>query len=128
MRQGFTQTESNIWLKVILIIALVACVIVLAQLLSRLQQLKSRPRRPHPMALFRRVQNKLGLSPADRWCLWWLARVLNIENPTALLISARLYDQAVYRYCTSRGWICNRARAAPRFAAIRQRVFDTDAE
>ena len=73
------------------------------------------------MSLYLRLQSKLGLPMLDRWRLWRVACTLNIEHPTALLISEKLYDEAVQRYRRSPG----RVGTAAQLASIRARLFET---
>jgi hypothetical protein len=94
-----------------------------AWLLYRWQKRSLRPTPAQPMALYRRVVNKLGFSLVDRWLLWRLARDCAIDHPTALLISSRLYDRAVEHYCAGNGLFFARTRKAVTFASIRQQLF-----
>ena len=55
-----------------------------------------------------------------------LARATKPEQPTALLISSRLYDATVERYCQSPGRFGNRQGAEPTFATLRQKLFGHD--
>ncbi|HPD31108.1 MAG TPA: hypothetical protein PLL20_14025 [Phycisphaerae bacterium] len=89
----------------------------------RWQKRRQQPAPTQPMALFRRVLSKMGLTVIERWLLWRLARNSGLEHPTALLISSRLYDGAVDRYCAGSGLFFARAGKAASFAAIRRRIF-----
>lgn len=89
----------------------------------RWQKRRQQPAPTQPMALFRRVLSKMGLTVIERWLLWRLARNSGLEHPTALLISTRLYDGAVDRYCAGSGLFFARAGKAASFAAIRRRIF-----
>lgn len=111
-----------------LILAILGCLLASLFLLTRWQQRRGQSPGLQPLVLYRRVLRKLGLPLADRWRLWWLARVLRVSHPTALLISAPLYDEAVQRYCASTGWLGHRQRAAPRLVAIRRRLFPNHGE
>jgi len=127
MRNHLNQPRPDLAWNIFLVAVFLGCVIGIVWLLSRWQQASPRATRLHPMALYRRVAAKLGLSVVDRWWLWRLARVVGVDHPTALLISVRQYDQSVRQYHASRGWLGRRAGAGEHFASIRSRLFETDA-
>lgn len=111
------------WFKIILFLALIGGLMGLGWMLSRIQRRRQAPRRPQPMALYQRVQEAVGLSVAERWWMWRLAKALKLTNPTALLISEVLYDKAVGRFCGGASWFGRSAAAAQQFSAIRHRLF-----
>ncbi len=126
MQDRFTRTDPGAWWNLMLVLALLGCLLGVAYLLNRCQQRRAGREGIQPMGLFLRVQRQLGLSLRDRWRLWRLAGVLNIEHPTALLISARLYDETVKHYCAGRGWFKVSVRTVHHFASIRRRLFQAD--
>jgi len=97
--------------------------LIVMGILHRWQKRREQPAPAQPMALYRRVLSKMGLTVIERWLLWRLARNCRLEHPTAILISSRLYDGAVERYCAGSGLFFARAGKAATFAAIRRRVF-----
>lgn len=85
----------------------------------RWQKRRQQPAPTQPMALFRRVLSKMGLTVIERWLLWRLARNSGLEHPTALLISTRLYDgrsTATARAAACFSPVPARRRALPRSA------------
>ena len=123
MRDKFTEAEPGVGWNLIYVLALLACLLAIAWLFNRWQQRRANSQVLEPMSLYLRVQRKLGLSPLDQWRLWRLAKVSRAEHPAALLISARMYDEAVRQYCSARGRLGDRSGAAPHFASIRSRLF-----
>ncbi len=101
----------------------IGLVLVVIGVLHHWQKRRQQPAPAQPMALYRRVLSKMGLTVIERWLLWRLARNCRLEHPTAILISSRLYDGAVERYCAGSGLFFARAGKAATFAAIRRRVF-----
>ena len=121
----FDQDASGAVNSLLTVFSLLAALVGILWLLHRLQQRRLKPAAPKPMALYRRTLRKLRLPIADRWRLRRLAHAVRIEQPTALLIAAPLYDAAVKRYCAGSGLLASLAGAAPAFAAIRRRLFGT---
>lgn len=101
----------------------IALIIGLSYILYRWQKRRQQPAPAQPMGLYRRVLAKLGLSFFERWLLRRLAKAYAIEHPTALLISARLYDRAVEQYCARAGFLLAHIGKATTFAMIRRRLF-----
>ncbi len=126
MQDRFNQSDPTIGWKLLLVAVILGAIFALASILSRLQKRRDEPNKPQPMALFVRVQRKLGLPRLDRLRLWWLVRTRRINNPAALLISAQYFDDAVEGYCQSDGWFGSRLTASSGFAAIRQQLFGSD--
>lgn len=123
MQERFSKADPEAVTQMLAVLVMLAGVFGLVYVLLRIQRRKSRPRQAQPMSLYLRTQRKLGLSLADCWWLWRLAATLRIAHPTALLISFRMFDEAVQEYCRGHGWLGDRTMAAPRFSAIRQRLF-----
>jgi len=123
MRDRFNQPDPDAGRKLVLVLGMLACLLALVWLVHRFQQRRARVATLQPMGLYLRVQSKLGLSLLDRWRLWQLAQVLRIEHPTALLISARMYDEVVKEYCGGQGWLGSRARFATHFTSLRHQLF-----
>lgn len=127
IHEKFNQPEPQIAWRMFAVFILLGIAVFLIWVLGQLQRRKSRPAKPQPMSLYLRVLSKLGIPLTDRWRLWWLAKALNIDHPATLLISEKMYDSAVARYCKSRGWFLDRGRAKTRFKAIRFRLFEPEA-
>lgn len=108
---------------VITAVLAISLLLLVAWLLYHWQRRRQNPAPAQPLSLYRRVLGKLGLSLPERWLLRRLAKASGIEHPTALLISARLYDRAVQRYCAGSDLFFARAGKAATFAMIRRRLF-----
>jgi hypothetical protein len=121
--ERFVSGEPEMMKGILTSVMVIVLIVGSAWLLYRWQRRGQRPTPAQPMALYRRVVNKLGFSLVDRWLLWRLARDCAIDHPTALLLSARLYDGAVERYCAGNGLFFARAGKAITFASIRRRLF-----
>jgi hypothetical protein len=119
----FLHGEPELVRNVVLAVLTICLVLAVPLLLHRWQRRRQQPTPAQPMALYRRVLSKMGLTVIERWLLWRLARNSGMEHPTALLISSRLYDAAVDHYCAGDGLFVTRAGKAASYAAIRRRVF-----
>jgi hypothetical protein len=123
MHHRFVSGEPQVLQGVLAAIVTLALLLGSIWLLYRWQKRWNRPAPTQPMTFFRRVTGKLGLSMLDRWWLWRLARSSGLEHPTAMLISSRLYDSVVERYCAGQGVFLSRAGSAVSFTAIRRKLF-----
>lgn len=126
MRERFSETEPGAGWNFMLLLGLMSCLLGVVYLLSRWQHRRASSGSGQPMRLYHAVQHKLGLPLADRWRLWRLARSSRTAHPAALLISARMYDHAVQRYCAGWGWFGSRNRTAGQFRVIRTRLFGAE--
>ena len=116
MHEHFSTPDPLIYLRLGIGLFAVVAIFVVVKLLACLQRRRYEAAQAQPYALLVRVQAALGLPLLDRWRLWWVARALNLPNPTALLISSAFFDRAVEKYKPSR-------RRRVHLAAIRDRVF-----
>lgn len=123
LEHRFSEAEPGVGFSLVYVFALLAVLLGAAWLMNQWQRRRANSTSVEHMGLYLRVQKKLGFSLWDRWRLWRLAKITETEYPTVLLISEKLYDGAVRNYCTSRGWITDRAGAAPQLASIRSRLF-----
>ncbi len=123
VHRRFLHGEPELLRNIFLAVLTVCLVLAIPLLLHRWQRRRQQPTPAQPMALYRRVLGKMGLTIIERWLLWRLARHSRMEHPTALLISSRLYDAAVDHYCAGGGLFVTRAGKAASYAAIRRRIF-----
>lgn len=119
-----SQAGSSVLLRIVLFLMSLACIFFFIYMVSQIDRRRREPGKPQPMALFFHVLSELDLPFLDRWRLWRVVKSLAIEHPTALLISEKLYDQAVDHYCKNSHWLFNRRSARQRFACIRKRLFE----
>lgn len=123
MHRRFLQGEPDMMEGIVTAVLSIGLLALVTWLLYRWQSRRQQPPPIQPMSLFKRVLSRLDLSVPERWLLRRLARASGIPHPTALLISARLYDSAVERYCAAGEMAFARAGKAATFAAIRRRLF-----
>jgi hypothetical protein len=128
MHERFVTGEPELWQGVVTACVVLGMLLGSVWLMYRWQHRRRHPASTQPMSFYRRILGKLGLSMLDRWFLWRLARFTGLEHPTAMLISPRMYDSAVQRYCASRGPMFSRAGSAGSFAAIRRKLFSGEGE
>ena len=83
------------------VLSLGGLVLALAALLWGVERLRSR-RRPHPLALFRRVALDMGLDGADRRLLIRIARQQGLPSPLTLLVSSATFAHHVRAYAQTR--------------------------
>ena len=106
-----------------IVFALLAFGVLLMWLFTRLQRAGSRAAAPHPMNLYWRMLSRLGLPFGARWRLWRLVRAVDVEHPTALLISPNFYDDVVKKYCSLKG-ISLKGESGPQsFRSLRAKLF-----
>ncbi len=123
MHERFVEGEPDIHEGILTAVLILIFLFGGIWLLYRWQQRRHRPASSQPMAFYRRMLGKLGLSLVDRWWLRRLASFSGIEHPTAMLISSRLYDATVERFCAGQGVFLSRAGSAASLAAIRRKLF-----
>lgn len=100
MHLRFVKPEAGISWKVPLVLGLLLVALILAMVLARMERRRVLTyHKPKPMRLYLRCLRGLQIGWWDIWHMWRLARRLQVDHPTALLISAPLYDNAVERYC-----------------------------
>lgn len=121
-QEWFSRQDPTIMPQILAVIAILAVGIFIAWGTSRLQARARQPKRAHPMRLYLKLLRRLGLSMAEQWRLWRLARALQLQHPTCLLISPAEFDEAVQRYCGARPQ-CGAAGTPPAFRTIRARLF-----
>lgn len=118
LQERFQEPNPGALRNMLVSVLAIAAIFVLAKLLASLQKRHTDGARSQPYRLFRRMQAQLGLGYLERWRLWRVARSLEIEHPTALLISAGYFDHAVGQYLV---------KASPgehkQLSTIRQRLF-----
>jgi len=127
MHEQFSTANPHIWWEILLGVAIVGGIVGLVWFAWYCQRWHVDRAELRPMSLYRQVLARIGLPAGDLWRLKRLARVVGMSHPTAALISPGLYDEAVERYCASRGLFGSRKGAAAHFAAIRARLFTPDA-
>ncbi len=108
-----------------IVLLLLVFAVVLMWLFTRLQRAGKRQATSHPLNLYRRILRRLDLPLKARWRLWRLARALNLEHPTALLICEKLYDEAVRKYGAMKKRASDRAAPDPAYQSIRIALFPT---
>jgi hypothetical protein len=126
MHERFVTGEPDPWQGVFTACVVLGMLIGSVWLMYRWQHRRQHPASTQPISFYRKMLGKLGLSMLDRCLLRRLARFMGMEHPTAILISSRMYDSAVQRYCASRGPLLSRAGSAGSFAAIRRKLFPAD--
>lgn len=114
----FRESDPQLYVHMAIALAAILLIFLAIRLLYALQNRRS-DIKAQPMALYLRVQSRMGFSLWDRWQMWRLAKATEIDNPTSLLISPVLFDRAVRRYVGSRNG-CNRTE---RLSNIRKRLF-----
>ena len=123
MHHRFANQDPLAIKKLLIVLGLLAIAMTLAWILYRLQKRQHEPAKPQPVRLFFRAMRQLRLGLLDRCRIWHVAHRLRIEHPTALLISAPLFDQAVTRYCQIQSSLFLNAPTPTQFNAIRHRLF-----
>jgi hypothetical protein len=126
-QEWFTRDNPLIIKQIAGVFIVVGMVILLVWLLTKWQS-RLQARGCNPMRLYLKMQARLGLSWSDRWRLWRLARRLKLEHPTAVLISAPLFDEAVSRYRQEGGRAANNSATVKALAAVRARLFPDPAK
>lgn len=126
MHQQFSSPNPNIWWEILLGVAILGGLVALAWVAWLWQRRRGEPTEVRPLALYRQVLAKAGLTAGEVWRLKSLAGIVRMPHPTAALISPELYDEAVEKYCASRGLFGSRRSAATQFAAIRIRLFGSN--
>ena len=128
MQSRFSDADPNVPWHVFLAIIMLVALVGLVWMGYRIQRRRGESNELSPMGLFRKVQAGLGMPIWDRLRLWHAAHVLQIQHPTALLISAGQFDKATQHYLRGPGAIRTRTGAAQQLAAIRERLFGQPAE
>lgn len=123
MHQQFSTANPDVWWEILLGVGIVGGIVALIWVAWFWQRSRVDRTEARPMALYRQVLARIGLSTGDVWRLKRLARAIGLPNPTAALISPELYDEAVERYCAGRGLFGSRRGAAARFKVIRVQLF-----
>ena len=120
-RSWFSRQDPTILHEIALVLGLLGAGLFVGWMVMQWQARHSGPHRQRPMALYLRLQRKLGLGVWDRFRMWRLARVQKIEHPAALLISRQFFDEMVARHLGRPSPA--KATVHPGFAAIRSRLF-----
>lgn len=126
MHQQFSNSNPHMWWELLLGVGVLAGIVGVLWVAWFWQRSHGDQVELRPMALYRQVLGRLGLPASDVWRLKRLARVVGIPQPTAVLISSELYDEAVDKYCASRGPFGARTGARAAYADIRSRLFTPD--
>lgn len=124
MHQQFANPNPHLWWEILLGVTLVAGVFILVMLSGVWERWRSHRGEMAPLGLYHRILAGIGLPYSDRFRLWRMAKATRVPHPTALLLSAELYDETVKKYCASRGLMGSRIRSAPAFATIRRHLFE----
>lgn len=120
----FQETDPLLGVKTLVVLALLVIAGILVYVLMRLQRRgDSEQAKSRPMRLFVGSLVRMKMPLLDIVRLWRLVRRLRIAHPTALLISAVLYDDAVRRYCTDGRGRLLRRRSHGRLLAVRAALF-----
>ena len=86
-------------LAVLLAITGLLAVVVLIGLVSHVAQVwKQKARRDDPQRLHQDLLQSMNLRPSQRHLLDQVAQDLHIQNPSAMLLSAELFDQRLARW------------------------------
>lgn len=124
----FQETDPLLWVKTVAVLVLLTIAVILVCVLVRLQRRGDTEQgKPRPMRLFLSSLIRMKVPLLDIVQLWCLTRRLRIAHPTALLISAVLFDDAVNRYCTDSHGRILRRRSHGRLSAMRATLFGTHA-
>lgn len=123
MKHRFSVPNPHVWHEILLAVGILAGLVGMLWIVWRWQRWRSGHGEMGPVDLYRHVLTRLDLPVGDLWRLWRLARVVRLPHPTAVLINATLFDEAVAQYCAGHGWLGPRSRAATQFATIRKRLF-----
>lgn len=123
LQDRFAEPAPGVGSRILLFFLLLLAAVIVVWLAAYFQRRRVQGIRPQPMALFVRVQRRLGLPFWSRWRMKRLAQIVGIDQPTALLISPGLFDQAVEQYCAGRGLLGSRTGTAVEFARIREQIF-----
>ena len=123
MNERFNTIEPDISHDVTFVVIMVAGLLGLAWILQRRQRRARLAGEIHPRVFLRKVMRKLQLSWGQRLRLWDVARVLNLEQPTAVLISEPLFKELAEQYCQSKSLIGDRNGVAGELEQIRRRLF-----
>ena len=123
LERRFSQSEPDIGVKILVIVAVFVGTVLLFALLNRLQKRKSDPNIERPFRLFLKTMKCLRIPWRDRWRLWRVARALRLEHPTALLISPQAYDAALRDLARKPGLFGARPATRQALADLRLRIF-----
>jgi hypothetical protein len=127
MGESFSREDPNgglsIVIRILCMLISLACIFALIYMINRIQRRRANPGKARPFAVFWRMQAGLGLGLLDRFRLWRLARHIDLDQPTALLISENLFDQAVAAYTQKSYLFASRGGIAASFATLRHRLF-----
>ncbi len=116
VREQFSKGGSPT--KAIIAILAIAALVLLVYMLNRLERRVAAPVETNdPQRLFRDLLPKLGLTTDQRHELDALLRSLSLPNPAAILLSEKLFDQAVAQAHR------DSPRSAESFRRIRARLF-----
>ncbi len=128
MGSRFEDPDPHLWWKIPSVLCLFVAAILLVWMLYTVQRRRQeREVAPQPRRLFLRAMREIGLSASDVWHLWRLAGRTRIHHPTAMLISARYFDQVVAQdCCDQKGQLVHAARRR-RLMAIRPAIFGPEA-
>ncbi|MBI4717823.1 MAG: hypothetical protein HY763_08475 [Planctomycetes bacterium] len=100
--------EGGTVLDVVAIAGFLAAIVLLVYYFDRRQQRGRQPVQPNrPFDLYRDLVRRIPLTVAQREFLTGLAKDLRLPQPTVILLSPALYDQAVAQ------WQARPAHAAP---------------
>jgi len=122
MSSRFKQGDPGVWWKIPAVLSMLAIAILLVLVLLYLEKRRRKQRtRPRPLMLFCHSLRTIGFSWMDIWRLWRLARALGIGQPTAMLISAEIFDGAMKEYCGTREG--RGSRCQNQLVAIRRQIF-----
>jgi hypothetical protein len=116
MRGHFKDPDPQAPLSILVAVLAIFAIFLIMRILYRMQNRRLDAAKAQPMALYWRVQARMGIPLLDRWRLWRLAKAAGLHNPTALLISPVLFDRAAETYPVGSG-------QSVQLANIRKRLF-----
>lgn len=124
MRSQFGESDPDLWWKIPFVLTLLIIALLLVFVLARIDRRRNQQLvKPQPMKLYLSSLIKLHFPWRDILQLWRLARALQLDHPTVLLISPAKYDESVSQYCAA-GRL-SRVGTQRRFLAIRHKLFDS---
>lgn len=99
--------------------------VILCRVIWRLQQrITGGDSRRDPRRLFTQTVKRLKLPPAERRCLSAVVRSANVDEPTSVLLSLRLFDEASDAWRKRRASnASNRDREEHLLTSLRQNLF-----
>ncbi len=128
MQNRFSQPETDLGGKLLALVVLLVATFLIFALINRIQKRKVDPNVEKPYPLFFKAMRRMKLSWSDRWRLWRMAGSLELEHPTALLISRSYFETAIQEFCGRESLLGSRESARRPLTALRDRLFTSPGE